>query len=203
MAKQTEQQKRNSVLAKPRGSIYEFYISGTIHSPENYVEVFDTIRHAGDNDVVKLYINTYGGDMFSAIQFMSVLAETDALVIASVEGACMSAGTLLFLSADRIEVTPHSMFMFHNYSGGAIGKGNEIYSRITHEKKWSERLMHEAYRGFLTFEEVEQLLAGKDIWMDSDEVVSRMENLIKLREAELAEPLVEDSANTEQLAELD
>ena len=37
--------------------IHEFYISGAIKSPENYIEWFDTIRHAREDDTIKIYIN--------------------------------------------------------------------------------------------------------------------------------------------------
>jgi ATP-dependent protease ClpP protease subunit len=163
--------------------VYEFYISGQIDSPDNYIEWFDTIRHAKENDTVKLYINSYGGDMFTGIQFMRVLAETQALVICSVEGACMSAATMIFLCADQFEVTPHSMFMFHNYSGGTFGKGGEMYGQIQHERRWSETLLNEIYEGFLTAEEIKSLLDNKDMWMDVDEVILRMEQRVKLMEA--------------------
>jgi ATP-dependent protease ClpP protease subunit len=171
----------NDGRIKPKviAQIHEFYISGVIKSPDNYIEWFDTIRHARRDDVIKIYLNTYGGDMFTGIQFMRALSETEAHVICSVEGACMSAGTMIFLCADEFEVTPHSMFMFHNYSGGTMGKGGEMYLQIQHERKWSERLLNEIYEGFLTTEEIRSLLDNKDMWMDVDEVVLRMEKRAK------------------------
>ena len=168
---------------------YEYYISGEIDSPDNYIEWFDTIRHCKAGDVVKIYINSYGGDMFTGIQFMRVLSETEATVICSVEGACMSAATMLFLCADEFEVTPHSMFMFHNYSGGTFGKGGEMYGQIQHERKWSERLLNEIYEDFLSPAEIQSLLDNKDMWMDVDEVITRMEKRSKAfnEQAELEE----------------
>ena len=168
---------------------YEYYISGEIDSPDNYIEWFDTIRHCKPGDVVKIYINSYGGDMFTGIQFMRVLSETEATVICSVEGACMSAATMLFLCADEFEVTPHSMFMFHNYSGGTFGKGGEMYGQIQHERKWSERLLNEIYEDFLSPAEIQSLLDNKDMWMDVDDVITRMEKRSKAfnEQAELEE----------------
>jgi ATP-dependent Clp protease protease subunit len=164
-----------AIAPKVSSQIYEFYISGQIASPDTYIQWFDTIRHAKPDDTIKIYINSYGGDMFTGIQFMRVLSETEALVICSVEGACMSAATMIFLCADQFEVTPHSMFMFHNYSGGTFGKGGEMYGQIQHERKWSESLLKEIYDGFLTTEEIKSLLDNKDMWMDVDEVILRME----------------------------
>jgi ATP-dependent protease ClpP protease subunit len=161
--------------------VYEFYISGAITGPEDYIDTFDTIRHAREDDTIKLYINSYGGDLFTAIQFMRVLSDTDALVVCSVEGACMSAATMLFLSADVFEVTPHSIFMFHNYSGGTFGKGGEMFGQLQHERKWSEKLLNEIYEDFMSVTEITSILDNKDIWMDVDEVIIRMEARIKTR----------------------
>jgi ATP-dependent protease ClpP protease subunit len=132
------------------------------------------MRHAGENDIIKIFINSYGGDIYSAIQFMSVLQDTNATVVCSVEGMCMSAATLVFLSADMFEVTPHSMFMFHNYSGGTIGKGGEMIDQIRHERKWSERLLREVYKDFLSEIEITSILDNRDIWMDGEEVINRI-----------------------------
>ena len=162
------------IPSKPVATFHEFYISGFIEEPENYIQMFDTIRHADETDIVKFYINSCGGDLFTAIQFMRVISESNATVIASVEGACMSAATMIFLCADQFEVTPHSIFMFHNYSGGTIGKGGEMIDQLQHERKWSKSLMKEIYSNFLTEDEIEHMLDNKDYWMDGNEVVERL-----------------------------
>ena len=167
-------QKTKDSFVKPIGHVHEFYLVGEIETADNYVEWFDTIRHAGDNDVVKIYINSPGGDLFTAIQFMRVLAETRSTVVASVEGACMSAATMIFLLAEQFEVTPHSVFMFHNYSGGTMGKGGEMIDQLQHERKWSTSLLKEAYDNFLTNEEISSILDNKDLWMDGAEVIRRL-----------------------------
>jgi len=86
----------------------------------------------------------------------------------------MSAATLIFLAADEFQIAPHSMFMFHNYSGASFGKGGEMYDNVVHERKWSEKLLMDMYSDFLTKSEIEALLNNKDIWMDSDDVVTRL-----------------------------
>ena len=159
---------------KPLAHIHEFYLSGEVESSEEYIEWFDTIRNAQPADIVKIHINSYGGDLFTSIQMMRCISESEATVICSVEGACMSAATMIFLCADGFEVSDHSMFMFHNYSGGTIGKGGEMYDNIMHERKWSEELLRAIYSEFLTADEIESILNNKDIWMDGEEVIKRL-----------------------------
>lgn len=174
---------QNSWIREPKvaAHLYEFYICGALESPDQYIDMFDIIRHANPNDIVKIYVNSYGGDLFTGIQFLRVLAESEAEVIVSIEGACMSAATLLFLAADSVELTPNSSVMIHNYSSGTIGKGNEMYSQIQHERKWSEKLFKEIYEDFLSSAEVTSVLDGKDIWLDSEEVMVRLQNRAKVR----------------------
>lgn len=170
---------------KVAANYYEFYLSGAITAPEDYVEWFNIIRNATSNDVVKIYINSRGGDADTAIQFMRVLGETDAHVICSIEGSCMSAATMVFLCAQEFEITPHSLFMVHNYSGGIFGKGAEIYDQAVFERKWSMEFMQHIYKDFLTDNEITSLLDGKDMWMTSGEVMDRCQAMAKARAAEL------------------
>ena len=171
------EKKRNYFHHRPVANIHEFYLVGEIKRADEYIDWFDIIRNAGKNDVVNIHINSYGGDLFTAIQMIRVLGECEGTVVCSVEGACMSAATMIFLCADGFEVSNHSMFMFHNYSGGTIGKGGEMYDNIIHERKWSENLLRQIYEGFLEESEVESILNNKDIWMDGEEVIKRLESM--------------------------
>jgi len=169
------EKKSQSVFTnKPTGHLHEYYLVGEVDEAKKYTEWFNQIRHCSAGDVIKIYINSTGGDLWSAIQFMRVIKESKATIVASVEGACMSAATIIFLMSDGFEITPHSMFMFHNYSGGAAGKGGEMMDQLRHERSWSEKLLQEVYKDFLTHDEVQSILDNKDIWMTGEEVVKRL-----------------------------
>jgi ATP-dependent protease ClpP protease subunit len=166
---------QKAFVNKSINNLHSFYLSGSIEDPAEYVAWFELIRNAGENDVIQIHINSYGGDLFTAIQFMRAIADTQAHVICSVEGACMSAATMIFLCADTFEVSEHSMFMFHNYSSATFGKGGEMFDNIVHERKWSEHLLKRIYAGFLHDAEIASLLDNKDIWMDGEQVLKRLE----------------------------
>jgi ATP-dependent protease ClpP protease subunit len=172
-------------FSKPVAQLHEFYLSGEIGEPEDYIDWFDTIRNASAVDTVRIYINSGGGDLYTTLQFLRVMAETEAHIVTSVEGACMSAATMIFLHGDQQEVTPHSLFMFHNYSAGVFGKGGEMYDQLQFERRWSENFMNEVYSGFLTPEEISSMMHNKDIWMTSDEVVERLTALAELAAKEV------------------
>lgn len=170
------------IRSKPLGFLHTIYLSGVIEDPKQYHEWFDLIRNSSEQDIIKIHINSPGGDLFTAIQFMRAIGESRATVISSVEGSCMSAATMIFLSSHQYEISEHSMFMFHNYSGIAIGKGGEMYDNITHERKWSEKILRSVYQDFLTEDEIRSILDNKDIWMEGEEVIKRLKKKHKLLE---------------------
>jgi hypothetical protein len=90
------------------------------------------------------------------------------------------------------------MFMFHNYSGGTIGKGGEMYDNIMYERKWSDRFMRSVYAGFLTDDEIKSILENKDIWMEPEEVFKRLnkrgEDIMKEAEAKVKKPRAKPAA---------
>jgi ATP-dependent protease ClpP protease subunit len=162
-------------INKPVAALHTFYLSGTIGEPNEYISWFEVMRNAGENDIIQIHINSYGGDLFTAIQFLRAIADSPAHVVCSVEGACMSAATMVFLCADSFEVSEHSIFMFHNYSGGTMGKGGEMIDQLMHERKWSQHLLNRIYKDFLTEDEVASVLDNRDIWMDGEQVLKRLQ----------------------------
>ena len=179
-----QQDKYPNSFSKPVAQLHEFYLSGPVLDAEEYIEWFDCIRNASEIDTIRIYINSPGGDLYTTLQFLRVMSDTDATIVTSVEGACMSAATMIFLHGHTHEITPHSLFMFHNYSAGTFGKGGEMYDQLQFERKWSENFMGAVYKDFLTTEEISSMLHNKDIWMTSDEVAQRLEKLQAARAQE-------------------
>lgn len=182
--------RNDNCYKKTAANVYEFYLSGEVGDASEYIDWFDTIRNATPADTIKIYINSPGGDLYTTLQFLRVMGECEGTIITSVEGACMSAATMIFLHGHTHEVTPHSLFMFHNYSAGVFGKGGEMFDQLTFEREWSKNFMTEVYADFLTGEEIQSMLNNRDIWMTSEEVATRLEKMYKAI-AEQAEVLLE------------
>lgn len=159
---------------RPVANIYDLYLTGNIGPATDYQDWNQMMRAAGENDVVYIHINSNGGEIFSAIQLMRTMQETQATVVASVEGMCMSAATLIFLTADVCEISEHSHFMFHTYSSGNWGKGSEQLAGVMADDKWAKHLFNTVYKGFLEPKEITDMINGKDFWMNPAEVNKRL-----------------------------
>ena len=177
----------DNMFTKTIARQYSFYLSGEVKEPEEYIEWFETIRNAGPDDDVMIHINSMGGNLDTALQFIRVLGETQACVTTSIEGSCMSAATMIFLQGQNFQISPFSLFMVHNYNGGTFGKGGEMYDNIVYERNWSRDFLHEVYKDFLTEAEINSMLDNKDLWLTHKDVEERCRNLMKKRMAKAKE----------------
>ena len=173
-SKELNKNQSGNAYQRPVANIYDLYLTGNIGPATDYQDWNQMMRAAGENDVVYIHINSNGGEIFSAIQLMRTMQETQATVVASVEGMCMSAATLIFLTADVCEISEHSHFMFHTYSSGNWGKGSEQLAGVMADDKWARHLFNTVYKGFLTTQEIKDMIDGKDFWMNPAEVNKRL-----------------------------
>ena len=165
----------SNVYEKPVARMFDLYLTGDIKEAKEYQDWNQIMRSSSENDAIILHINSGGGDMFTCIQLLRSMADSPATIVASVEGMCMSAATLIFLSAEVCEISDHSHFMFHTYSSGNWGKGHEQLEQTLADDKWARNLFTSVYKHFLTATEITDVVKGRDLWMDSKEVSKRLE----------------------------
>lgn len=180
-------------FSRSYGAMHTFYLSGTITAPENYIDVIESIRNAGPNDVVQIVINSGGGDLMTGLQLREAMLKSQAHIQCVVEGQCASAATMIFLAGHELVANEFSVFMFHNYSGGTFGKGGEMHEQISFERRWSIKLMQDIYKDFLTKAEIVSMLDGKDFWMTGGEVMDRI-TLVHAKKAKKAEASAKSKA---------
>ena len=171
---------------------HRIYLSGLLGSPEDYVDELEVIRNMEENDTTILYLNGPGGDADTAIQFIRCIEETEGTVIGSIEGRCFSAYTLIFLACHEFRIADYSSFMVHAYSGGSIGKHNELWTQAQHNKAWFDNLARTVYKVFLTEEEIDRVIDGIDYYFQPDEVMDRCQDLISERRGKFLGNLPED-----------
>ena len=159
----------------PIGHVHEFYLCGEILGPENYIDWFQIIRRAPETDIVVIHINSHGGRLDTFFQFVKCIKEARATIHGSIEGNAFSAAADLFLACESHEIDENSSFMVHTYSGGSAGKSHEMELEHEYVRRNWKRHVQEKYKSFLSSKEIGDLLDGKDIWLDPDDVMKRLE----------------------------
>lgn len=168
------------VQALPDKTVIDFYLPLVIQEDsKEYIDFFRALKDARSTDEVILHINCYGGECATAFQIIDNLRATQATVTISIEGNCCSAATMIALSGDQWDVMPHCRFMVHAYSKLEYGKRNEINASSEFDKKWLDNNFREIYKGFMSEEEIEKCLEGKDYYFTSEEVIERLNNYKK------------------------
>lgn len=158
--------------------IHHFYINKVIDDPETFVDMVHTIKIADQNDIVYIYLNSPGGRLDTAVQLINAMRISAAKIITVIEAEAHSASTMIFLAADEFIVHENSIMMFHNFSSGAIGKGNEIKLQIDAVVKWFNRLARDIYFPFLSEQEIQNIIDGKDLWIEADEIRERLHHMV-------------------------
>jgi len=164
--------------------IQHFYLSSAIGDAGYYADMINIIRSVTQNDVVYIHLNTPGGNIATGIQIINAMKASLGHVIVAVESEVSSLGTLIFLSADEFIVHDNCLLMFHNYSGGTCGKAHEQHAQLEATMKWFNKLARQTYIPFMSEEEYSRIERGEDIYMMSDEVRDRLENMVKKLEKE-------------------
>lgn len=183
-------------------NIVDYFLSDSIEYKSDYYEFLRAVNSTTQFDEVHIHINCYGGDLDAAIQIYHSLARCPARICVYVEGACMSAATIIMMVADKIEFCPWSSIMIHAYSGGDFGKYQEIQSASEFHKQWFEQLMYDVYDDFLTKKELQQVLLGKDLWMNADDASNRFKKIFKKRDREYTRLKKEDEQIMKKINEI-
>ena len=151
------------------------HLDENIKEPRYYRTVLQGIDSLGEGDVVLLSINSYGGQLDGAIAIINAIQNTDADVHASIEGVAASAASLIALAAPSISVSPYATMMVHSATFGSFGKQSDVISHASFVDKQVRGLMNSVYKDFLTDKELEEVIMGKELWFDAEEIVRRLE----------------------------
>lgn len=158
-------------------NVHHFYLYGEIEDDiEKYSDLLNILKTASELDTVIIYINSEGGSLRMALQIINSMLSSVCKTVTSLDGEAISAATMVFLAGEEYIVNDNCSFMMHTYSGGMRGKGPELFSQLEHIHSNVNKVLRKFYTKILSEKELEQLADGRDIWMDSEELITRLEN---------------------------
>lgn len=151
-----------------------YYLCGEIQEPQFYTELFYTLRTAAETDLIYLHINSPGGDFNTGLQIINNMLASEAHVITVLEARAYSMAAFIFLSGDELIVHDNCQLMFHTYSSSFAGKGSEQLAEVHALGNWFEKVTTRLCTPFLSAADINHILQGSDLWMDSDEIRHRL-----------------------------
>lgn len=107
--------------------VYIYDVIGDYYGAVDTLEIVKAIRaHTGD--LITVYINSPGGDVFDAVSIASALRESPAAIAVQVDGYAASAASTIAMAGDTITIAQGGFFMIHNAWTMGIGNRHEMLS---------------------------------------------------------------------------
>lgn len=173
------------VRVTPRTSLeYTIYIDDDIGPPSEYRDETQILLNASPDDDITMVINSGGGRVDTALQLVEAMNYSPANITAVITGNCMSAATLIALTAQQVLVLDSAEIMCHQAKAGAFGNVNNMFDQSSFTNKQVTKMIDKFYTGFLTKKEIEELKLGKEFWVDAEEARERFTSRQKYLKAE-------------------
>lgn len=159
---------------------HDVYIYGGIEDAYSYVDLCNRLRDAKpDKEYFRFRIASPGGSCHGLIALITAIRDCPSIVEMHVDSPSYSAGSTLALCGDVLIMHPNTLLMFHNYSGGDMGKGQELKHSVQERGKWIYNYMRDLHQPFLTKEECDAMEKDQDIWIHAHDkgLKARMKRL--------------------------
>lgn len=159
------------------------HINEEIKSPDYYSKVFDLLLEANEEDCVSFFIASPGGRVDGLNVLLEGLRMTEAYTVAILIGEAHSAASILALNCDEVIPTQSAEMLVHSCRFGTSGKAADIAAQTAHTLKTTEKLARQTYgQGFLTEDELSQMLDGKEFYFDSEQIQERLQRRVEFLE---------------------
>ena len=172
-----EENKYPAIFATPaNGYNYTVNVSLVFGDAYTFDEVIHILSTATPDDHITFNINSDGGNLYSLIALRNAIRATQANIHMNLLGMAASAGGALFLeSAHSYCVHDNSCLMIHNMiCGTGYDDTHKVMTRAEHNKRLNDRFVRETYEDFLTEDEIQKVLDGKEIYLEDFEIRERL-----------------------------
>ena len=157
-------------------NIFRFKIDEYFDEPRYYRNVTDICLQAQEDDQIHFHLNSGGGSVSALNTCLDAISRTDAVTVAMIQGDCHSAASVLALHCDVVDVGLYATMLCHHASYPIpYQKAADVESMVQHYSENLRDLMHDTYEGFMTPDEIKEMLDGKQFYMNSKEIVARLE----------------------------
>ena len=122
-------------------------------------------------DDVHIRLNSYGGSCNAAVRMHDDLVSYPGKVTITVSGTAASAATVLCMAADKLEMTPGSLWMIHDPSIIAMGNVHDLKDAIRLLEACKESILNVYETRMKITREQASAMMSKTTWMDAQEAL--------------------------------
>lgn len=163
-----EQKEFNVGYVPHKSGTYKIEIDSIIENVGQFSTAIQVLEQAKEDDEVVIYLQTPGGSVDAGEAFIHAMRKCNAPIHIVATGGVHSMGSQILLESDSFELSAGFNSLIHCGQDGAYGNVNEYRSKSKFDEDFRTRQFKQTYEGFLTEQEMEDVLAGKDIWLDAN-----------------------------------
>lgn len=156
---------------------FRVFLDEPITEPSKYRNVINTLERATENDIVELRLNTPGGNYYTTMALYNAILNCPAHTRAILDGEACSGGSMILLACDEVVVMKNTYMMCHAASWGDWGDMKKLRNSTTFSFEQIRKTLYDVYEGFLTNEEIEQMIEHSlEYWFGDEEIIERLKN---------------------------
>ena len=164
-------------MAKAKEKVGELYLYGEVSStswygdeitPKQFKADLDAL---GEIDVLNIYINSIGGDVWAGQSIYSMLSRVAAQKNVYIDGIAASIASVIAMAGDKIYMPANALLMIHNAWTITWGNAEQLRKEASVLETVDATIV-EVYqkRTDLTKEDIQGLMAA-ETWMNAEEAV--------------------------------
>lgn len=119
-------------------------------------------------DDVHIRLNSYGGSCNAAVRMYDDIRAYPGSVSITISGTAASAATMLCMAADRLEITPGSIYMIHDPSMMAYGNERDLTEAIGLLRACKESILNMYERRVRVSRDDTSAMMTAVTWMDAN-----------------------------------
>lgn len=138
------------------------------HSAQSFKQELDDL---GDIDILNIYINSPGGDVFEGIAITNMLLRHKAHKKVYIDGLAASIASVIAMAGDEIHMPQNSMLMIHNAWTYTCGNSNDLRELADNLDKINDSIRKTYLKkaGSKLDEETLKSLLDKESWLTAQE----------------------------------
>ena len=181
-----------TIFAQPTGNRFVINITSDFDSSDTYDEIVALLSSATESDEILWNISSYGGFVNSLQMLLGWKTMCPAHQTHVLHSNADSCASVFFLSdADQYIVGDGATMFLHEIQAGVSGTTSNMIRHMEHLKETNENFIKRSYSGFVSEEEMDQILMGVEVFLTAEQIRDRLTSRQQKRTEESQEQATE------------
>lgn len=156
-----------------KAGTYRADLYGYIESTSQFADMITVMNLMTEEDEFILNLSSGGGLVDATDTFLHAVRGTKGHFHVVATGNVSSAASIILLHADSFELSDGFSSLIHCGSIGSGGNFNTYRKETAFYNAFTEKNIRSSYEGFFTEKELDDILDGKDFWLDAEQWIER------------------------------